>query len=367
MSDASWQTAPRFPALARRGLASDTDTAPPRSPAARRPDRIVGIDAGRAIGVVAVVLIHTAASRPLGFGIDAGRLIDQLCRWAVPFYFVASGYFLACRIDGPVGPMLRAVVARLGVVFLTWSAIYLLLSRTGPSRLLDPAAAFRWLVTGEPAWHLWFLSALATCLALLLVLHRSRMSPGAMAAGALALYAVGLALGSYHGAFVAERIDPAQIASRTPLLDGRGGPFPFVFVVAGYWIARAGRPPRWLGPSLLAGGAGLHLAEATALDALGWFPFAGNDFLIGTLAFGTGAFLVAQDWPASPVMRHLASVGPWSLGVYCCHVLFIAPLRKLVPWSDLTGNLLLAALVLSASVAAVAALSRLRPLRPLLT
>jgi len=68
--------------------------------------RISGIDAGRFIAVAAVVLIHTAhdisytilphlPQQPHEgeFGINAGDVITQLARFAVPFFSLASGFF----------------------------------------------------------------------------------------------------------------------------------------------------------------------------------------------------------------------------------------------------------------------------------
>ena len=333
----------------------------PRARAHRNP----GIEAGRAVAIAAVVVLHAVTPTPHAFGVHPSGVVDQLCRWAVPFFFVTAGYALGRRALAP-GPAAAAVLARLAPVFLAWSLVYLLLSAEGLGQLARPHAAYRWLATGGPGWHLWFLPSLALCLALLLAMRAAGLAPRTMLAIALGTYALGLALGPYHPLLAAH--DAALPDGQMPILDGRGGPFPLAFVVVGYWLAASGADiPARVGPALLLAGGGLHLAEAFCLDAGGWTPFVRNDLLVGTLAFGTGAFLVLARAPAGPVVRAVGGLGRYSLGVYAFHVLVLVVLRRLLHPTGLAESLGLAAGVLAVSTTAVVALARLRVLRPLLT
>lgn len=328
--------------------------------------RIAGVDAGRALAIWAVVLIHCVTPTPRMFGIDAAAILDQLCRWAVPFFFVASGYLYGRRAGNERSAAI-AMLTRLVPIFLAWSLLYALLSRGGLAQLLEPEITYRWLAAGGPGWHLWFLPSLALCLLIVLLLRGVGTATPAMVAIALGLYALGLGLGSYHPLLVGHAFDPASTVDPLPILNGRGGPFPLIFVVIGYGLAtNTVRLRLRVGIVLLIAGACLHLSEALYLDAYGWMPFVHHDLLIGTLAFGTGAFVVILRLPTNALTRPLARLGTYSLGIYAVHVIFLITLRRLLQPAGLPASLGLALLVLAASTVTVVVLCRTRALRPIL-
>ena len=53
------------------------------------------------LGALSVVLIHINVAAPMGtFSWWVYQLTaNGFCRWAVPFFFAVSGYFLAARVD----------------------------------------------------------------------------------------------------------------------------------------------------------------------------------------------------------------------------------------------------------------------------
>ena len=60
--------------------------------------RIYSIDTMRIIAMVFVVLIHTEPFEGMGrYGNLANFLIDSSARFAVPFFFLTSGYFFAYK------------------------------------------------------------------------------------------------------------------------------------------------------------------------------------------------------------------------------------------------------------------------------
>lgn len=270
-------------------------------------ERLQGIDCGRAIAVLVVVFGHAQVQVP------HTTAYDVMARFAVPFFFMLAGYFFRLP-EGPLLPALLKLCARFLVPFAIWLAIYLLWFQPPIEAFGSPLYLARLLVQGGPAHHLWFLPSLAVSSGLLLLLLRCRVHPAAVAAIAVALYLAGLVFGAYydvllsHGRFV---------------WNMRNGPFlGFPFMVAGWFIARSPRRPG-LGLSLvvLASGALLNAVEILSLDSFG-VRFE-HDLLLGTVPFGIGFFLVALNWPPTAAGRLLARIGPYSLGIYCVHLLCI--------------------------------------------
>jgi len=65
-------------------------------------NRISSVDTIRLLAIISVIAIHT---RPFSYNEDSGELyyyldifINQMARFAVPFFFVISGYFWGVKI-----------------------------------------------------------------------------------------------------------------------------------------------------------------------------------------------------------------------------------------------------------------------------
>jgi peptidoglycan/LPS O-acetylase OafA/YrhL len=56
--------------------------------------RNAGVDAVRFLALVGVAFIHAGELIPEGANKQLATLVDLFCRFGVPFFFVASGYFL---------------------------------------------------------------------------------------------------------------------------------------------------------------------------------------------------------------------------------------------------------------------------------
>lgn len=313
-------------------------------------NRHLGIDAVRFIASIAVVLIHTVSPQNVEFGVDTGGAVGQLCRFAVPFYFIASGYFLAKK-GANVEYILQSVRRRIAPVFIVWLLIYLAFMGNTES-LMTPTSIARLLITGGPAYHLWFLPALVFASIVALALRRFLGLRTALIATVL-LYGVGLGVGTYAWNGPSRSLSPILCAP--------------VFVCIGLWIPIS----RWqpdlkisLG-ILFLGGVG-QLMEAYLLDTLHMSPFHKSDFVISTLPLGVGTFLVAMNLPLKArVTRTLAYFGIVSLGIYAIHLLFVIGLETLMQPSSFAGRALIAAMVVICSTGAALALSRIQVIRPL--
>ncbi len=272
--------------------------------------RSAGVDATRFVAACAVALLH---AMPLGrarhhLEIEAAEL---LTRFAVPFFFIASGYFGYRGLNRPVAST-RRILFRLLPVYVVWITIYAVLAPGSLASLArHPTIYLHDLRVAEPGFHLWFLPALGV--GMVCALLAFRLSPVLAASlGALAFGLV-LALGAYRGVL------------GVPGFPMRGGALvAFPDVAIGLWIAHrrpvVGRGTAW---ALAAAGVACCGAEAFLLHRVGG---AGGipDTLAGTSLFATGIFLaVLPPARASRVIGVLARLGRLSLGIYCAHLLFI--------------------------------------------
>ncbi len=289
--------------------------------------RLLGIDAGRFFATVAVVLVHTASSKHFlagtanleinRFGVEAGDIIDQLSRFAVPFFFVVSGIFLARQIHQPIYKTCSRILKRLLPLYLLWTTLYIIISPQWKTWISQPAFLLRWLMNGGASVHLWFLIALAVNMCVAVILRRY-FSWRILFLICGLLYLAGLALGSYAALF----FDPPN-----PLLKvfARNSPtFGLIFVVFGMYLTQMKRPAFWIAMTVFIAGAMLQLTEAKILDEYRISPFSQNDFLLGTLPFGAGSALIAIrcNKPGSLNVL-LANIGENSLGIYLSHILFV--------------------------------------------
>ena len=271
-----------------------------------------------------------------------GGIINQLCRFAVPLFFLCAGYFLqpALAAGSPMTAALRYCRPLLGL-WLVWSLIYLLMP-FNPLAAIEqgylPAMASQWqMQLGDPlnAWwvggmiHLWFLPALMLAVLLQALCHRIGLPRLALVLGGL-LYLLALLGGSYG----------------QPLLGGewalltRNGPFfSSIFVALGAELrARHWRPDTRRSALLLGVGMGIYALEAWGLLYFADVPLNRHDFLLGSLPWGLGLFgllLANPGWGSGSWLERQA---PRVLGLYCLHMMLVVwlmifgPQGKLLWW-----------------------------------
>ncbi|MEZ5275618.1 MAG: acyltransferase [Opitutaceae bacterium] len=286
-------------------------------------ERHLGLDFGRLTAAFFVVAIHAGpGTEAPGF---SGELLNQAARFAVPFFFCVSGWLFARSYrHAATWHTLWRYEWRILSLFLFWSAVYFL----NPS--IAAIQEFGWFESYRERWHfltaspvqlmlngtalhLWYLVSLAMGLFLVWLVNRRTAIPGVLL-GSL-LYLIALAAGPYHGSVLS--IDLG--------LNPRDGPFfSTIFVALGFltgWIGfKPGRRMAWL---CFAAGAIVHGLEITRFYLLFHASPFGYNFVIGTLFFGYGAFLLAISWEPSGLLDGLARLGPLATGIYCVHVLFV--------------------------------------------
>jgi surface polysaccharide O-acyltransferase-like enzyme len=336
--------------------------------------RIQSIDVFRVLAIIAVIALHTAphgGPDAVGLRFDTRTLFDQLERFAVPVFFILSGYFWAGRCTNGPGCLAAglALARRVLVLFAAWSVIYFLVTAAGAAAATGSlAAGWRTAVRPLPGLptlllqgtkvHLWFLPALA----LAAVASGALLARGldrTLVVLAVALYAVGLAGKAYADA-------PFGFHTHVNL---RNGPcFSLIMFVSGIHLRRVGPSPawRWPGLALALAGLALQLVEVAWLHAR-WGTNMAQDFVLGTWLYGLGVSMVALSDPPFLRLPRLAGLGPLVLGIYASHYLFVDlltgpdnALRALPGW-----DVVAIALVFALSLALTGLLWRFPPTRRL--
>ncbi|MDC7676685.1 acyltransferase family protein [Asticcacaulis machinosus] len=286
--------------------------------------RLAGIDLFRFIAFVAVLVIHTV---PQTAGlIEANSLAWHAARFAVPFYFIVSGYFF-CRFSGTAFEGIKKVVFRIMPVYFIWLLIYTVFFPESWGWLTQAYRVAEYLISGGPVgYHLWFLPTLACGLVVYLVLRRYGFK--VMFAVAVVLFALGLIFGPYR-----EMLGLPHIRFKGFHWYTRNGPFfSFFFVVAGAYIATLKfRITLQAAAALTALGLGLQILESYLLWRFADGAFLSTDFTVGTALFGLGIFFLALNWPGHLTHPWLLHMGRLNLWMYCIHMAFVQILRL---WFD---------------------------------
>ena len=171
------------------------------------------IDLAKFICAILVVMIHIS---PFGFYVKPNLIayfnyvIQQyLARLAVPFFFIASGYFLYRKTslkNFSIEPTKKYAKKLLGH-YIIWSVIYFPLNYikfTNDERGMFHAVLLyiRDFIFVGSYRHLWYLNATIFAVVLISVLLYKNVSPKKMLAAAYMLYFVGLFDRSWYGFIV---------------------------------------------------------------------------------------------------------------------------------------------------------------------
>ncbi|KAA5547120.1 acyltransferase [Roseiconus nitratireducens] len=280
--------------------------------------RQLGLDAFRLLAALSVIFLHVGyyEGLPRIFGAEM-RLSG---RWAVPFFFMLSGFFSAPSLISDPNRIAHQSAKAFWVLIVSSLAMTpLLVWQLGLGDAAKKIISTEVLSQGTH-FHLWFLSSLSFGLFVFFAMRIYGTNRSAMA-----LVALSLGIMIFDAYYPNGR--PFQTFSRYLMC------FPFLYL---------GMLIRWknlrltlsaaLGLTFL--GVLLQNVEAYVLRELfdkSPFQF---DFLIGTIPFATGAFFLAMQLPESPRLAVAARLGQkYSLGIYVFHPYFIYILTQGVPWN----------------------------------
>jgi surface polysaccharide O-acyltransferase-like enzyme len=315
-----------------------------------KPPRNEGIDAFRYVCAAVVILFHTLPSKPPVPHWAAN--MATICFIAVPFFFVSSGYFLHAADRFNTGLVVRPL-CRLLPIYLFWMLAYGLLLKLLPVHAWSFSA--RDLLWGGPAYHLWFIPALAVALAFVGV-GMSTVGPKLTGIACLLLACIAVTRGAYH--------DVLGLAGTASTHDGQLAAPLYIYtgmMIRRYPVAISWR--WWAGLTALC--VTLAFTEnRLIIDMTGTPMFLGHDVLVSTFPLGAVAFMLARTVPKSWFIGVLARLGQVSLSVYVVH-LFIVWLLLPTIGNDSPGRvILLTSLVLGLSTGLSFLLQRIPVLRP---
>lgn len=313
----------------------------PATSASTSASRLAAVDSMRVLAIFAVIVIHVApfthGTVPARIGLtwNLPTIVNQLARFAVPCFFVLSGYFWAQRTTDPARrwPVTRQMLQRIGLLFVGWSLVYTLpwdsgrLLRNWPSSYSDILTRnLQWISTHKvlvllqgTETHLWFLAALACAVCIATLWLRWGSWRSLLFFGAL-LFALAMLMRPYVKL-------PLGIPVR---FNPRNGPafalLPFALGIALAWRApsplqRAHTWRRW-GMGLWLAGILLSAAELTWLR-VSYGRSLAQDAVFSTMLCGLGAACLALGNPAWLARLPLARLGPLVLGIYAVHPLII--------------------------------------------
>lgn len=318
--------------------------------------RNVGIDLGRIVAFVCVVLVHTTASihwpqwtaAPYKFGF--GEALDTIGRAGVPFFFAASGYFFINRINN-LGrwsawwSVVRRILPLYGVWFVFYNTLW-------PSVFLKgPVATALSTLTGGTGFHLWYLPSLVVVLGIIAIAPTHLKT---LFVVGVVMYAGGLLTTTYW--FIALPHESSPMIRHAV----RGLPcFGLPFCAFGAWWATEGKGRGSIqflaiGAVLLAA---LSIFETVVLAYLHLSPPGAEDMLVTTLPLGMVGFALATCIQLSgPLVSRISVLAKLSFGLYAVHLAFVLWLIPIFGNPGIGGRLCVAAAtVAGAMVVSVAA------------
>ena len=294
--------------------------------------RIKAVDVGRCLAAFAVVLIHCTPKCPLELDV----FINQAARFAVPYFFIISGYFFGRKLlekRESLFPLCAQSVKMLLLIYIAWLVIYILIPtnieiirnfgfQTAIIRQVDISynsfIAHPWhffLGGGELSGHLWFFPSLVMAQILLAIMVSVGVG-GKVYYLILPLYLIVLITGSYADTPIGIR----------PSFYSRNGPFfSSSFVMLGYLIAVRNIKCRRLWVIvLIVGGYLFQLLEGYFLSTYYGKPMLSNRALVGTMFFSAGIALLAIQSKYPTRVSVLSSIGMrYALGIYAIHILIL--------------------------------------------
>lgn len=311
-------------------------------------ERLSGVDLGRILACIFVIIIHQKSSHYGGQENLYGGL-NQVSRWAVPFYFIMAGYFIP-NDRGWFNITLK-YFARLFPVYLFWVLIYNINTGNLHIYLEEPDKIIRMLISGGNGYHLWFLPSLGICL-FIAAFFVHYTSIWILFSVSVALFIFGLMFGSYATLSLGLQYSEANFSFNT-----RSGPFfGLIFVSLGIFMRRYfSKFSIKISFALVGFGAVLSSAEIIILNIYYGVPITRHDFLLGTLPLGLGTAMIflcikIMNKSFSRVVRALGSI---SLGIYAIHFMVLTQVTELIHPSSFTDGITVVVIVflISATVA----------------
>ncbi len=284
------------------------------------------IESLRFIAAFAVICIHYFYAKDKQLTL----VVNQWARFAVPFFFVVSGYFLAEKLKKNDRPKVYfQFIKKLLILYVAWQIIYFLNpSHHGEIYIRGFVKAYNsklrsvtdhgWWYTLFAGWaqHLWYFFSLAQTALVFLLFRLKRIYW--FVGFAFALYIIGALTKAYVktgiGIPVTSLGFPKDFNTNN-LIFFSALPFTLGILFSAKNI-RIGLIGSFI---ILIIGYGLHYTEVWYLGTLKLHQRI--DYGFSTFLIGLGVFLVGLNRFKLLEFKYMANLGKFSLGIYAMHVI----------------------------------------------
>ena len=255
-------------------------------------------------------------------------IIRLMARWAVPFFFMVSGYFFQKSLESASGTALRVNLIKIISIIIIANIVYLPMAYLNRHLFL-----LQNLFTGD-YFHLWFLHALLIGFIAVYGLYKIKAGTTLSVIIALLIYPGVLLTHSYT--FITGYV-PADYNVFIPFLS-----VPFMIIGAVFYknIWFKSRVTLTAGIVVAVLGFIIQFLEVQLINAHTGSSMQSPQFLLGTPIFATGVFVVALKGNIKGEM-----LGNWgrkyALFIYLYHPFLLGILHALHVGGDLTGIMLI--------------------------
>ncbi|MDD9178528.1 MULTISPECIES: acyltransferase [Aliivibrio] len=302
--------------------------------------KIASLELGRLVAMFAIIALHSQVFMTYLLMDDTpvfGYAFNQFTRFAVPFFFILSGYFIQPKLMHDPLKTIQSYCAPLLKIWIVWSALSLALPFNWKKvaengYLAERTGYWNWL-TQNPLnalfeggmVHLWFIPALIIAVSITgLLIHFKKTTW--LIPIAMILYVYGLAGGSYQ----------TLTEVWTPFFTRNGPFFSTLMVAIGFELRRRNITlSSTKSMLLLVTGFVIHFSEAYWLTQFD-VPFNLHDFLIGTPLMGIGMFFLLLSKPRLGHHPITFTLSKHVLGIYVCHLLFVVVFLNITGMMGLT-------------------------------
>ena len=289
--------------------------------------KIASLELGRLIAMFAIIALHSQIFMTYLLVDDVpvfGYIFNQITRFAVPFFFILSGYLIQPKLSASPLKTFTNYSSPLFKIWLVWSALSIALpfnwnTAMTEGYITERSGYINWILQNPintlfegGLVHLWFIPALIIAVAIITLLIHFNKQPLILPI-ALILYIYGVLGGSYQ-----------SLTEIWPPFFTRNGPFfSTLMVVIGFEFRRRNISlSSFKSLALLTIGFAIHFSEVYWLT-LHDVPANMHDFLVGTPLLASGLFLFLLSKPQLGNHPITFKLSQHVLGIYVCHLLFV--------------------------------------------
>ena len=278
-------------------------------------------------------------------------IVYQGVQFTIPFFLLTIGFYYGKALQRGANPFTFLILfgRKLLYIFFAWSLVYALIPPNFISEFkqfgilssiyVQLKTTYYWAINNKLELflrgtkpHLWFMIACLTGLTITSVFCKYRIERF------LILFGMGLYLIGMLGVSYAET--PIGLELELPFLNNpKPQPQPLfstIFIAIGRWFSMHHEKNRRLALFLFFGGALMHFGEIFFLKRMYDINVLYHNFLLGTIIWGIGVFLLCLEYPNTGQNSILDRMGELTLGIYVSHILI---LYALMPIDALFKNL----------------------------